>query len=374
MAPEETHAKYSPSSLELLELCPCYTQDNTRDTKASDDGTRLHKAVETCDLSLCEDEDEEDAVTRCLVYLDKLVEHYKGECTVEKELRIIVEDITTGTGDIVLIAGKIGELIDWKFGRMPVTDAEDNVQMQNYVLGIFHMFPELDKVTVHIVAPRMDSLSTATYKRSDMDRIRKRTLQIVASCEAEDKQATAAEKACRWCGGKASCPRINEAALTVAKSIGLPMPIEFAPGRLLAPEDRAKAQVLSYILEDWASQVRTFNKNAVLEDGIEIPGFDIRSRKGNTSVVDVYSATQTAIEHYEGLSVDSVLQACSLSLTKLVDQVYALVQTQGKKETKKAIRENINILLKDYCTEANTVSFLQRKKGKTNEDIIKECK
>ena len=363
---KKSHAKYSPSSLELLELCPCYAQEQRAGVAAAD-GTRLHEATETSNLALCQNEDEEDAVNRCIEYRNEVIKSMSSGCIVSNEVLLKVEDMTEGTGDVVIVdyVNKLAALIDWKFGRVPVTCAQDNVQMQGYVLGVFTAYPKIDRVDVHIVGPRMDFLSVAHYKRTDVDAIRRRIKLIIERCEDVNKQPTANEKCCRYCSIKATCPRMGEAALAVVRSTGLPLPSEFEPGRMIRPEDRAVAQTMSYILEDWAKKVREYNIKAVIEDGISIPGFEIKSRKGNTTVVDSYVALKKIIGAYDDITLDELLQACSVSVAQVCDQLYAKAQIAGKKgETKKAIRENVMELLKEVVAEQATVTFLQRVKGK----------
>lgn len=373
MADSKTgHAQYSPSSLELLELCPCFEQDNSGENLAAKDGTRLHRAAETRDLSLCQDEDEENAVQRCIDYEDNVLDNRTEDCVVQREVSLLIEDMTKGIGDVVMVDGSDAELIDWKFGYTPVTPAKDNVQMQGYVLGVFTMYPDVDNVTVHIVGPRIDYLSTHKYNRLDCDAIRDRIQRIIQSCEAEDKTETPSEKGCKYCGRKAECKALNSVALTVGRGLGLPMPSEFEAGKLILPEDRARAQVLSYILEDWAKKVRELNAKAAVEDGIEIPGFEIRSKRGRRTVVDVFTAVKRILENYDDVSSDDIYQACSLSVTQLVNEIYAKSQLAERKETKKAIREQVDELFKDLVSESEAITFLQRRKGKSNEEIIEE--
>jgi len=367
----EQHAQYSPSSLELLELCPCYVSDRSRDDSAAKDGTRLHEAVELEDLSLCNDEEEEEAVTRCIDFAHEVMSEMGEGCEIFREKLLLIEDLTKGTGDLVVKKDTKANLTDWKFGRNPVTDATENIQMQGYVLGIFHEFEDVEEVEVNIIGPRMDLRSTATYRRPDCKTIRDRILAVIERCEADNVEPSAHEKCCRYCGKKADCPRMAETALAVSRNLGLPLPIEFEPGRMIRPEDRAKAQVLSYILEDWAKKVREYNAKAVVEDGIEIPGFSVRSRKGSTTVVDVHTAIELILKEF-GVDRTDLDQVCSLSIPKVTDMLYAKEIVAGGKETKKAIREHVNSLLKEVVSESDTVTFLQRIKGKTNEVIIEE--
>ena len=356
-------------------MCPCYEPTEFSDNTAAEEGTMLHSAVEMGNISLCEDDDQEFLVTRCIEYQDELVKQYNPEkVVVAHEQHVVIEDLTRGTFDLLIYDdGPKADLLDWKFGRLPVTEAEKNVQVQAYVLGVF-LKPELthiQEVTAHLVCPRQDEVTTAVYLREKKDLLYERINAIILSVMDEEKSERLNEKGCRMCGRKAKCQAMTSTALTVASNLNLPLPVEFEPGKLVRPEDRSKAQVLSYILEDWAKQVRQFNLSAALEDGEEIPGFEIRSRKGNSKVTETANAIAAICENH-GLPQERVAQACTLSLPKVVDELYAYYDQKGDKKPKKALRDQVKAELEEYIREGIGITFLQRKKGQTNEAILQE--
>ena len=362
------HARYSPSSLEKLELCPSYEQSSGT-SPAAEEGTMLHGATEREDVTGL-DEEQETVVQQCIDLSHDLIDQYPTPPKVYKELKVDVGSVTAGTLDLLIIGGAIADLLDWKFGKQPVTHAKDNIQIQSYTLGVFEKFPQLTKICSHIVCPRQRVATDGVYARSDMPAVRHRIQNIIIRCEQDNPEEIPSEKACRWCSRKAECVALTSTALEVAKNIGLPLPIEFQPGRLVRPTDRAKAQVLSFILEDWAKKVREYNTKAVLEDGIEIPGFELKSRKGKLKVVDINAVADIAKEKF-GLPKEAVMMACSMSLPKLVDQVFAQAQTLEGKVTKKDTKEDLIEAIKEQVIEERSVHYLQKTRGTNDEEIIR---
>jgi hypothetical protein len=363
-----THHTYSPSGLRTKELCPCFEQDETRSTAAADEGTLMHGAAETGDLGKLETEEQEEAVQMALAYAEKLVEQlqesWDGVVGDAREVKVSIDGLTEGTVDRVLTAGIRAIVLDYKFGRTPVDDAEINIQGQSYVVGVFEEYPELEEIKLIFLAPRIDYVTEATYTRKDIPRIRKRIAAIISRCEDPAKEPTPCEKACAYCGGKAQCPALSEVAFSVGET--LPVPVTYDPGQLVNPQEMAKALVLSSLLEDWAKQVRRSVTKAVVEEGMEVPGFTLRSRAGAHEVTEVFDAIQTVLGTFESLDISVIMQqACSLSLPKLADIIAA---TTG--ETKKDTRERILELLSPYWIQRDTVTYLQRKKGITDEEII----
>lgn len=361
----ETHHRYSPSSLENYEGCPCFTRDDSRDTKAADEGTLLHKAAETGDLSTLEDQEHIDAVNSCLFFKQQVNEIIPGakEFELFEELTVdIGPGLSRGTLDFLAIAGDDAVLADWKFGRIPVTPVIENIQIQAYVLGAFGLFPKLTRISAFVIQPRIDYRSHHTYLREDCDGITQRIEQIIARYEDPDKTPSTSEKVCSFCGNKGTCSALHTVAQKV--STGLDLPVVYEPGKLADPKDVSKALVLASILEDWAKQVRRVAKTLAVEDQVEFPGFGLRTRQGSVEVVDVYHAIQTLLDKHDA-GLPSILQACSLSIPKLSESLAPFIEG-----TKKDVREILEEELESFTIRRDTVSFLQRHRGITNEKIL----
>jgi hypothetical protein len=146
------HATYSPSGLEKLELCPCFKQGESKDPKATESGTLNHQAVAEEDPNLCLTEDDEEQVQRCIDYKVSLRTAIKNPVSIN-EVRIEIPEVTWGTTDYFLFSkdGSSADLVDWKFGKFPVTPAKDNLQLQCYILGAFHAYPDIHTIQGHLV-------------------------------------------------------------------------------------------------------------------------------------------------------------------------------------------------------------------------------
>lgn len=360
--------RISPSVLEALENCPAYESSSSEKSSAAEEGTLLHKAVETGNLSILENEEQIHQATRCLEILKPLEAEITSEGQVLREFLIEIGPIQGTLDRAILKDSKNATVVDFKFGRQPVTLADKSPQLQSYTLGLFYKFPTLEKVTVIILQPRLDVLSSCDYHRSDCERIRLRIESIVARAMAEHKQECPNEKSCLYCGRKAICVELHKIAQKTGTAL-LPLPVVYNPQLMASPKDMARAQILSYILEDWATQVRKMNAERVLTDGIELPGFELRSREGKMTVNETVNAALKLREAF-GLTFEQILSASDLSVAQITDLLYA----QGKESNKKELRKQIEQTLTPYSTKNERIIFLQKKRGMSNEAILEECR
>lgn len=67
--------------------------------------------------------------------------------TILKELKLsILNGLTFGTADLVMVKGDRAIIGDAKFGWNPVEDAEVNLQGWAYAIGVFEKYPEVQMV------------------------------------------------------------------------------------------------------------------------------------------------------------------------------------------------------------------------------------
>lgn len=358
---------YHPSGLRSLELCPRFEYNPNRDTSKAESGTRIHRAIETGDFSPL-DEIEKEIAVECITYQQSLSHDENRQNEVGLEYHGPTFSLK-GTIDYVsyIPTSPTLRLLDWKTGRGEIDDAEENAQIQSYVSLALHSFPEVQFVETHIVAPRSyPKFSNHTYARTDLPAIDLRIATIVARVEAEPKvEPTPSEEACRWCGAKARCPKLL--ALAIRQGTLLPEPFHVDPTAILIPEMRMKRHILAELLEDWVKQVKAADVDAVVTDGVEIPGYELRNRVGNTTVTDMAQAVD--IMRQEGLPDMHILNACSMSLDKLSD-----IYKAEKGGTKKDSRELIETRLLNVISKAKPTVWLQRirtksEKGKKAKEI-----
>jgi len=359
--------QYSPSALRYLAACPCYQHTESVDTSAAERGTLLHSVVVDPSLAGTLSEDDREAVSKCIEAKNKAKEAAGPGAIEHHELRVTVfpNGVCSGTLDYIIrdVTGKKAWLKDWKFGKEPVDPAPKNIQVKSYTLGAFNMFPLLETVEAQIVQPfATEESATAVFTRADIPTLEATVINVLLRVEAPDKVPTPDISACRYCGAKANCSALTQVAILAS---GLPMPSTYQPGSMISVRDRAIGQILATIMEDWAKQVKRQNLAAVIEDGVEIPGFDLKARKGATTIADLATAAQILQSQFN-LDTSLMLQACSMSLPKLVD----LVSAAGGISKDKA-RVALEEALQSTIAVEDHVKWLQKSKGIKYEDIVR---
>ena len=91
------HARYSPSKLADIEACPCWTdtpQDEDDQNETAAEGTMLHEACETGDMSKIETDEQQGAVDNARAYVNAVIAEIPGTPEVRLEIRLELKGIT----------------------------------------------------------------------------------------------------------------------------------------------------------------------------------------------------------------------------------------------------------------------------------------
>lgn len=371
------HHRHSPSSLELYEACPCFEKQEFKNTDAADEGEMMHRVLETGDRRLLETAEQAEQIDKCFQLRDELRSLCGPDPLEYPERRLFVRDngelLTSGTADLVLMTRdrKLGVVLDWKMGVVPVSPADTNLQIQCYIAGLFLTCSKLEQVLGVLAVPRQDSFSRHLYDRDDLVWILDRIREAIHRREDPFREPTCDESACGLCGLRGRCPALLGTAVATFRGTGtLPLPSEFEPGRLATPLDRARAQVLAKILEQWAADVKRYNTSAVFEHGEpEPPGFALRRRTGGYGA-DSKLLPEIMSHLAETYGLDAadprLLQCFRLSVSQLGD--YLVDRTGG---SKKDILQALAEALPDAIAPQPEVVYLQKKSKKiTDEQIL----
>jgi len=326
------HAKHGPSGFAPKEICPGF-QNSGESGPAAEEGHRLHEALETGKLDGL-DEEQLQVVGMCRGYVEALENQVRGEgertLEILREHRVpICDGATFGTLDYAIFNRRLchAHLVDFKFGRRAVPDAEVNPQVQAYVLGLLEENPDIQSVTAHILLPRRDEVSTATYSRKDIPRIRLRISTIIARCEAPEPELRPTEN-CLWCARQATCPALHRHALTIATGYedDLKLPDQFHPGHIVDPTMMSRALTVARVMEKWCDSVKHHALKMRL-DGQEIPGHELRSRAGTRKISDPLAAWAAVRDR---ISPDQFIGCTEVSLPKL-ESIFAEAAPRGAK-------------------------------------------
>lgn len=241
-----------------------------------------------------------------------------------------------GTVDRVIIKGTHVDLVDFKFGVGEIDDADVNIQGQAYLLGVMDKFPELQTATVHFIIPRRDEVLTHDYSRSDMEDIRLRINMIVEKAELDKPEAIPNTEGCRYCKHKLSCPALSDKMLPLAKKYSASVEDfemtlwgSYSPENIDDPAVLSKMLNVASVVDKWQAAAKKQATKLAVEQGEEIPGYDLHYRTASLKIEDTQGAYD-AVEHL--LSPDEFMNACDVSLPKLAKK-YAEKLGRGEKKT-----------------------------------------
>jgi len=220
----DLHHEYGPSSLGYREVCPGWTRDTFADTTKADEGTRLHKAIETGDIAGLT-EDQVALVVKCRTLLAELS---SGAEKVDLEVMLqILGGLTFGTADVKIRRrtkqGKLRVVVtDWKTGQEGVTPAEDNRQGHAYLLGAAATDPDAEELEIVFALPRRDEVDRHVFTRKDLPKLELAVRTIIARCEeykrtGDESMLNPTTTVCGRCGNLGKCPKAKTYALTTAK-------------------------------------------------------------------------------------------------------------------------------------------------------------
>lgn len=307
---ERAHARFNPSSLKYWEICPSYENQQSEENEFSLRGTRMHEACESEDPSKLHNDEEVEIVEATLNAVNNIIERHFPESKTpvkrEKELRVVIKTTrheTFGTMDELITRGKIGVIIDYKFGDMPITDAEDNAQGFAYVKGVFDLYPHLEVIYVYFIQPSHDSITYGTFVRYEKDKAKYNAnadlmeislridLTIDRAVNLAGKEFHPNPHLCEFCGNRLTCKALHNKVLRVAAMAGVAdgLSIPEHPD-LNNPDDVADLYMLCRVLEKFMEDLKTRATELAFDQGYDIRGFVKRTRRVKRNLSDPMAA------------------------------------------------------------------------------------
>lgn len=342
---DRAHAVFGPSSLKYYAKCAGYHgRDGTN--PAAEMGTRIHEALEVRDPSALQSELEHELYERMLQDELEVFEqlfHGSTSVTTLREHRLVLDLPTVqtpvfGTADIVAYDGPVGLSLDYKSGVSKIDDVRDNWQAKAYTVGMFQMFPFLERINFVFLIPQRREVLVDCFTRDELPRLVEEISAVIRVAEATrpkwsegapDIEELGPSTNCRFCRHEDTCPALGAVAVAVARKynpLGIPAgPIDST--NLSDPQTIGKLYVIAKILEEWASGIK---RKAVLlaESGVEFDELKLRSLGSLKKTVDNSGLAELAMQH--GLSHDEIIDAASLSLSQL-SEVIGQKTARGRK-------------------------------------------
>jgi len=330
------HAKVSPSALARHAACPGNVREvaklppEVRDqsTKAADDGTRRHEQLYKSNVQgFLVPSDHKDAKVRAED--DRLVglawpyfrDHPartqpaglwlpEEKVEISKHLEGLPDDLCWGTSDMVCAYKDTVEIIDAKFGRMPVDP--DGPQMWAYAYGGVrrllnpdgtwlqnHRQTKLLKLT--IVQPQApEVVNSVVFPLADQLRKIKMWLEQTLKATLDPEAPLVPGDHCRWCAAREICPARREAAFESVQSMFDVVPeqspreevtevdiieqiieehMSKAPDDL-TPEEKGRILDFAPMVEQWLKDLRKSCEKDLLE-GKQVEGYKLIQGRGS---------------------------------------------------------------------------------------------
>lgn len=199
-----------------------------------------------------------------------------------------------GTGDCVIVADEVLQIIDYKHGLGVLVSAGDdehggNSQMMCYALGALEVFGDIydiNQIKMTIFQPRRENISTYTISKEDLfkwaDEVLAPTAQLAYVGEGEFK----AGDHCTFCKVKATCRKRAEYNLELAK-YDFEMPATL--------DDTEIAAILEKVDEmiSWGNDIKEYALKQA-QSGVHFEGWKVVEGRSNRKYTDE-TAVATAV-------------------------------------------------------------------------------
>lgn len=328
----------SASGMQRLVLCPgsWLAEKGCPDepSEAAEAGTRLHKHMELG--STPEDAAEAEAVEWCREMERRLAERYVAPMGADRVLREVRwwshDEAFSGQADVVYVYEGCALVLDYKFGRVPVAAARDNMQLAALAYLALRMLPEVDVVFCGILQPLASRQEPrlVRYHREMKGQLEGFFAGVVEEAERPNARRVPGEVQCRYCRAKAECPACNGLLVQQAQvDVAAAWPD-------WSPEKKGEAVRLAGLAKRWAEAVERKAK-ADLKEGVAIPGCSLTAGRSSFKVTDAQGAFSLLSEAI-GLTGAEFAACCSVKISELDKVVHRRLSEQAPEGTKQLVK------------------------------------
>ena len=216
-----------------------------------------------------------------------------------------------GTGDVVIIADEIMEIIDLKYGKGVAVSAEDNPQMRLYALGALAQFEylyDIRKIRMTICQPRLDSISTEELWVNDLVCWAETELKPRAQMAFKGEGEYCAGDHCRFCKAKFTCRARAEANLELAK-------MDFRDPAVLADDEIGEVLAKAAQLQTWASDIASYALDQAENHGKKWDGWKLVEGRSTRKYMDEEAVANTLLAG--GRTEDDIYTKSLLGITAM---------------------------------------------------------
>lgn len=198
-----------------------------------------------------------------------------------------------GTGDMVIVADGILEVIDLKYGKGVPVSAIENTQMRLYALGAYdanEFLYDVKTVRMTIVQPRLDSVSTDEMPLEELldwgeeiKPIAQRAWKGIGECTPCDY--------CNFCKARHTCRALADTCLTAFYKDGGKL------NQLLTDREVSDILGMKDLISKWIKGVYDFAYEKALSGEKQWPGYKLVEGTSRRTITDPDAAAQTLLDN-----------------------------------------------------------------------------
>lgn len=280
-------------------------------------------------------------------YADYVIAEYTRAKQTTKDALLLLEERVDfsefvpggfGTADCILIADTTMHVFDLKYGKGVPVDAVGNPQIRLYALGAmvaYDMLYDIQHVTMHIVQPRLDSITSETMDAQALWDWGNEVVRPAANLADAGLGEFKAGDHCRWCLCKNACRTYADMRLKIAQ-------YRFTDeGEERRANELSKDEIVHIldIIDDltrWGKSIKEWAQDQAINHGETFPGWKVVEGRANRVITDESVALK--ILDAAGFTADTVTKLRGITeleeivgkkkLAELLDDV--LIKPQGK--------------------------------------------
>lgn len=354
-----THADISPSTLNYRAQCRSWDKNLTSDPRYAEEGRLLHSAVETDDPTALDGEQLRvyDTIQNFLKPLQD------GALAIHRELRLDIKlgtHATFGTCDRIIIRpGGLAHVIDFKFGRGSVPDADANLQALAYAIGCFDAFSQVDRIQAWLLSPRRDEASSVVLDRKDLSTYRAKLEKLFTEILDPARTATPCD-ACSYCGKLGHCPAVAKLAGSIAQTYDTALATmrlaDFHASRMTTDDIGNHALPVARVMEKWVSAVKAEALDRATS-GETVPGHVVAERSKPQTLTNMV-VVGTALNGI--VPAAAIIEAASISFGDIKSLARSLAPKGGAAAAEREVVSRLSVA--GLITEQpETTRFIKRK-------------
>lgn len=198
-----------------------------------------------------------------------------------------------GTGDMVVVADGILEVIDLKYGKGVPVSAVENTQMRLYALGAYDVnefLYDVKTVRMTIVQPRLDSVSTDEMALEELLDWGEEIKPIAQRAFRGEGECTPCDY-CNFCKARHTCRALADTCLTAFYKDGGKL------NQLLTDSEVSDILAMKDLITKWIKGVYDFAYEKALSGEKQWPGYKLVEGTSRRTITDPKAAAQTLLDN-----------------------------------------------------------------------------